>query len=305
MKKTALVLLALLLAVPTAGAKTRSATISGTFATGGQTMAGWRVLAVASSGRAVSARVQNLRFSLNVRKADLNGMSLQLVDGAGAYAGPVLLRHVKKVGATRFSAKAETALGRIDLKRGYAAVRSALAGDMVLATGSAKVRLNTQGAPVGAGLLGLASKAKAKRAARAGDGGGGSSSCSPSAGDPAAAARGVLHPDLARRRAVGRPLAGSDLHRSRSVAECRGPCPAIGARRRRVVPGHRRSPLVADVTAVRPAAFRVAPRRRRASTLGIRAVANGVPRADAPSPGPCPGRPAACGCGPRACRSNR
>ena len=176
MKKAALVLLALLLVVPAAGAKTKKTTISGAFATGGQTMKGWRVLAVASSGRAVSARVQNRRFSLKVRKADLKGMSLQLVDGDGAYAGPVLLRRVKRVGATRFSAKAKTALGRIDLEDGYAAVHRMLGKAAVLAAGSAKVRLTKKGAPVGAGLLGLTAKPKAKRAARAGDPGKGGGS---------------------------------------------------------------------------------------------------------------------------------
>ena len=168
----ALLLLALLVLAPGAAQAKRAAkaTITGTFATGGRTMTGWRVLGLASSGRVVSAPVTGLRFTLKVRKADVKGLSLQLVDADSGYAGPIVLRRVKRIGATRLSASAKLALGRIDLKQGYASLHRSLGAKSVLSTGSAKVRLTAAGAPVGAGRLGLIRKSN-RRSDRA-DGGG-------------------------------------------------------------------------------------------------------------------------------------
>ena len=143
--------------------------ISGTLAPGASGKA-MRVVALQSKGPSVTATASSTgAFSLTVPRSSVNGLSLQLLTSKGRYAGPVLLYVKSRVGAERFktTTAATIKLGTVTLATGYAKLSKFLASSAVYSTvGAGAVSLNTAGAPIGAGRLGLVSTTSRRATAR-------------------------------------------------------------------------------------------------------------------------------------------
>lgn len=165
----------LLLVVPAAAsAKAKTIAISGHVVSGGQSVAGMRVIALPTRGSAKSVRLgAKGTFALKMKASLVEGLSLQLIGKDGAYAGPVLLyaNASKTRGATRLGAVARSvALGTVRLAGGYAKPVRWLPKAMVLTSGRGVLRLRA-GAPLGAGRVGLvSSRPVAARSTRQGGG---------------------------------------------------------------------------------------------------------------------------------------
>jgi hypothetical protein len=147
-------------------ASAAAATVSGTLA-GAR---GYTVIALAPAGQSSkSAVAADGRFSV---RAPGRGSTLQLVKPNGAYFGPVVLRKVGRKALLGLSAKGGK-LGRVSLKRGFAAAKAPLKA--VSSRGA--IRTTRSGAPLGAGNLGfvrMPARAKATlRASAAATGAGG------------------------------------------------------------------------------------------------------------------------------------
>ncbi len=145
---------ALVVAILGATAEAATVNIGGTIKRAG----GYTVHLVARDGTTQVATVKgNGRFTLKgIRKAQLKGASLQLVDANGRYAGPIVLAGKKSRVATTFSGKLpgrrNLNIGRVLLKNAYARLQNpALAASLV---GKSNVEAR-QGKPVGAGEQGL------------------------------------------------------------------------------------------------------------------------------------------------------
>lgn len=142
-----------LVAIPATANAASTVTVSGTIKPAAK---GLRVMALPTSGSAVTtATKSNGAFSLKVASAKVNGLSLQLVTGRGAYAGPVLLYARGARGSTRLgklSGKA-ISLGKITALKGYAKLSRSLSAGSVLLKGTGIVKL-VKGAPIGAAKLG-------------------------------------------------------------------------------------------------------------------------------------------------------
>jgi hypothetical protein len=140
-------------------ASASAATVSGTLG-GGR---GYTVIALSATGQSSKSAVgAGGRFSL---KLPGKGATLQLVKPDGRYFGPVVLRTSGKRAFVGLSARGGK-LGRISLKRGFAAAKApkaAVAGDAI--------RTAKGGAPLGAGNLGFVKVAKGGAHASAGGGG--------------------------------------------------------------------------------------------------------------------------------------
>lgn len=146
MLRTLPIALAAALVLP---ASASAATVSGTVG-GGR---GYTVIALSSTGQSSKAAVgAGGRFSL---KLPGKGATLQLVKPDGSYFGPVVLRTSGKRAFLGLSAKGGK-LGRISLKRGFAAAKASKAA---VSTGGA-IRTAKGGAPLGAGNLGFVKIAK-------------------------------------------------------------------------------------------------------------------------------------------------
>jgi hypothetical protein len=126
--------------------------------------AGYTVYLVEGSGKSKPAVVSaGGRFSFKkVTKARLKGASLQLSDGDGRYAGPIVLGGTNSKVSTTFSGKLvspkqrKLALGKVTLKSGYAQVGKAATKSLGVAVSKATTKAR-KGKPLGAGQLGLVS----------------------------------------------------------------------------------------------------------------------------------------------------
>jgi hypothetical protein len=138
--------------------KPASVTISGTLAG----RAGWSVLAISPRGPAKGARLTKAgAFKLTLPAADAKDATLQLVNSAGRYAGPVVLAVSKGKAHTALGGKT-VVLGALTLRTGYARVTRKLpAGTVDVARWA---RADAAGKPDGAGRLGLVRAKKTGRA---------------------------------------------------------------------------------------------------------------------------------------------
>ncbi len=161
------------LAIPvTASAqKGKQVTITAKLTGSAASISGLRVLVLPTRGSSVTVTPKGGRITAKIAASALNGTSLQLVAKDGAYAGPVLLNRTGSTGATRLAGSKTTtiALGTIRVSKGFGALVTPLPTTMTLGKGRVKVAKN--GAPVGAGRLGLVKTKGAAKATRQGGGG--------------------------------------------------------------------------------------------------------------------------------------
>jgi hypothetical protein len=164
-------LIALLLAavLPGSSGVARAAgtvTVSGTL--GGAP--GYTMNAVSLDGRAVSKRLGRTgAFRLRLGAVAARGATLQLIRPDGRYYGPVVL---SRRASRAFLALAgrPVALGTVRLRGGYATLARRL---QARALGTASVRTDVRGRPLGAGRLGLVVGTSRARRAQSGVGNGG------------------------------------------------------------------------------------------------------------------------------------
>jgi hypothetical protein len=137
-----LVVLSLLCAVaaPEAGATPKPIT-------GVLSKAGYTVIGVDAAGGTTSARATPA-FSLTPTSSRV---SLHLRDDAGRYAGPVVLRALKKGTRAVLGVKAGAKLGTVTVRAGYATVKAKPGRKGGVAAWTAKAR---KGVPIGAGRFG-------------------------------------------------------------------------------------------------------------------------------------------------------
>ncbi len=160
-------LIALSLAVPGHALAASSTSISGTVSGAPK---GAKVMALPTQGAIVTSSLKKGAFSVKVKPASVSGLSLQLLGSDGSYLGPVVLYAKGAKGSVRFGKLkvASLKLGAIQLRKGYATLKTPLAKQAVLLSGSGAVKL-VKGAPAGAGTLGKTnSGAKASQAGQAG-----------------------------------------------------------------------------------------------------------------------------------------
>src|SRR5690242_840878 len=139
-------------------ASAEAASVSGTLTKG----RGYTIIALSPKGQSATAKVAaNGRFKLTI---PARGSTLQLVGPNGTYFGPITLgKVVKKKASVALSGKAAK-LGKVALKRGFAAAAKA-PKNAVSAKGAVKVAKS--GAPLGAGNLGFVKVRGAKPKLRA------------------------------------------------------------------------------------------------------------------------------------------
>ncbi|MCX6385294.1 MAG: hypothetical protein NTV40_01435 [Solirubrobacterales bacterium] len=153
------------LCLPAVSTAATTTTVTGTIKAAGAKTQGLRVMALPTSGPAVTTRPKgNGSFTLRIASAKVNGLSLQLISADGSYFGPVLLYAKGATGSTRLGKiTAKTvSLGSMSMAKGYAKLTRFLAAKSVLTTGTGAVKLS-KGAPIGAARLGyVKASAKAK-----------------------------------------------------------------------------------------------------------------------------------------------
>jgi len=123
---------------------------------------GYTVYLIEKNGRSTSAPVSsNGTFSFKkATKARLKGASLQVSDGNGRYAGPIVLGGTGTKVSTFFSGKLANAkqkklsLGKITLKLGYAQLAKSTTKSLGVVVAKATTKA-FKGKPLGAGQLGL------------------------------------------------------------------------------------------------------------------------------------------------------
>lgn len=137
-----------LAAVPSAGAKTVSGTLS---------KSGYTVVAVSTKGTTVTASMRGKAFSINARSRSMRQMTLHLIDRRGRYAGPVVVGRKGKRAIVGVRAGAR--LGTVRIKASHAIPAKRLAPRFVVRKRTAKAR---NGVPVGARGFGLVAGTKGK-----------------------------------------------------------------------------------------------------------------------------------------------
>ena len=161
----------LALPVVASAQKGKKVTITAKLTGSAASISGLRVIVLPTRGSSVTVTPKGGRITAKIAASALNGTSLQLIAKDGAYVGPVLLNRTGSTGATRLAgSKATTiALGSIRVSKGFGTLVAPLPASMTLSKG--KVKLAKNGAPVGAGRLGLVKTKGAAKASRQGGGG--------------------------------------------------------------------------------------------------------------------------------------